>query len=208
MKYSNEFAPGYGWCESPNGDVVTPDEAELVPLDIDQYEEYNAIGGPVEPLSVQEVAAEATSGYHEVVPVAVDLRARAFAIESLMAYYNQRNKSIGASTTRELHINPFDDRYGVEAAAVEHNMYGKLDRENFEKNIDILNASHALQQNGYPEEKLQANKAALKKDLNLQYGPGNAYAPERYKLVNAARKTAGMKPIRRAKPNRPIDETV
>lgn len=207
MKQSNEFAPGYGWRETLSGDVVVPDEAALAPLDIDQYEEYSAIGELTEPLSVQEVAAEATPGYHEVVPVAVNLKARAFAIESLMAYYNQRNKSIGASTTRELHVNPFDDRYGKEAPDVERNMHGKLDRVNFEANVDILNASSALRENGYPEDKLQANKAALKSDINREFGAGNAVAKKRYDTINKVRKTAGMKRLLgRAKPHRPFDE--
>lgn len=140
-------------------------------------------------------------------PIAVNLRARAFALQSLMAYYNQLNKSRGASTVRQLHINPFDGRYKGEASDVESNMYRKLNNADFERNIEILVAADALRSNGIDEDVVELEKVTLKSRLNAAYGPGKAKAEDRRKFLNTTRETAGLQPIRKSIPLvRPTDE--
>lgn len=139
-------------------------------------------------------------------PLAVDLRVRAFALESLMAYYNQLNKTRGASTQRQLHVNDFDTRYRSDAPQVERNMYGKLDNAVFEKNIEILTAADAMRQQGFDEDQIELEKVTLKSRLNQQYGPHNAYAPDRVKMVNSARKAAGMSRTSKIRTIQPVQD--
>lgn len=139
-------------------------------------------------------------------PLAVDLRVRAFALESLMAYYNQLNKTRGASTQRQLRTNDFDNRYQREASAVEANMYRKLDNTAFEHNIEILTAADVMRQQGFDESQIEIEKITLKQKLNQQYGAHNALAQDRLDMVNIVRETAGMKRTRKVRSIQPVDE--
>ena len=114
---------------------------------------------------------------------------RAIAIEAIMGYFNQANKRIGLSKSRG--YNEFDARYGRGADEVAANMNAKESRlyAEFMRSVGTLLARDGMIAAGFPVQEVDANGKQLVRDLYHDYGPGNADAGKRAKLVRKANKT-------------------
>lgn len=119
---------------------------------------------------------------------AVDLAARALALEHVMAAYNQLNKTNGAY---EGGRDAIDARYN-HPDEVRDNMGRKAQHmvEATQADINVLNATDEMLAAGFDPATVLRQKDHLRSDLLDDYGPGRAYAPKRNKLVRKVQKTA------------------
>jgi hypothetical protein len=106
----------------------------------------------------------------------VSLVDRRLGLEAIMAYFNQANKRNGLSKSRG--YNGFDARYGRRSSEVVANMTAKEERMYFE----LTRAARGL---------LQFEDSDMR-EMYREYGPGNAYAGDREKILRKARKTERM----------------
>jgi len=146
---------------------------------------YRALGVSPPVYERPEIKTESNDG------ASVELGARALALHNIMGTYNQLNKAMGARIASQTPSSNFNQRYRYPEEVTEQ-MGGKASRmihEN-EEDFDTLNATSQMLSSGFSTEEVDVQKARLKRDLSLQYGPGKAYAPERAKFVNKLARTA------------------
>ena len=122
----------------------------------------------------------------------VRLDDRAIALAAIMKYFNQVNKGSGVRGSRG--HNEFNNRYGSDADDILRRMITKENRlyVEFMKSVRVLTASDDMRAVGYPEEAIKDGERQMARSLHRRYGPGNAYSPERNKLVDRAHKAAGL----------------
>lgn len=125
-------------------------------------------------------------------PIAVELGAKAIALEQIMKRYNQESKLGGLAITRKMNPNQFDRRYKDKADKVHKGALTKLDglRLDYDEAVSVLTASDAMRAHGYSEQDIQMHESRLRKALSKDLGPGNSNSKERAKAVNKAKKAA------------------
>lgn len=118
----------------------------------------------------------------------VELGARALALHNIMQTLNHANKTRGATITRQYADNDFDRRYGITADDVQDGMIQKTSRMlgANEADFDVLTATDDMIAAGFPAEDVARMKARLKYDIVKAYGPGQAIAKDRARVVNRA----------------------
>ena len=126
------------------------------------------------------------------VPIAVDLGARAVALEGIMAYLNKANQVRGGRIQLRHGGGKLKKQYGEHAHAVQQGAERSRDelRELFHQGIGTLIAEDALRANGMDEADIEVEHISLQAALNRRFGPGRAYATERAKVVAQAKRAA------------------
>lgn len=117
----------------------------------------------------------------------VSLEARAEAIAKVFDFYNKSNRARGAVESRYTGFG----RYGSEADEVANRMHGKVETAKTMANTALrtLAATDEMIRSGVPQYEAHSIATSISEDMNRQYGPGNALAPDRAKKlrkVNAA----------------------
>jgi hypothetical protein len=151
--------------DQSNGDIPIPDYSELV-------KKY---------LLTSE--SDGTKGGGEVGSISsVNLADRAIAINGIMHVFNLQNRNRGANSKEG--IQDIKKRY-FDSDSLLRNMDEKerVALEDYEKHFNTLAAVDKLRETGFSENDIQSEKDLLRADLEHYYGPGNAYAPDRKKLV-------------------------
>lgn len=179
------YSDAYGHFE------VTPDE-------VDFTSDYTVPEAPQSPavveksyskkrplLEVPKVALEALSPI-EPGP-SLSLLARAKALDIIMKQFNQESKAQGAYFS--LDYNGMQDRYGRDTERVLSNMSAITRR----MGAEALQAISTLAQgdSGAPMPSDVDYSGQIESSLRREYGPGNADARKRSKLVTKVYRTAG-----------------
>ena len=167
-----------------NGDVVYRDDIEnyegQLEFDIDIDTHYST---------------SLNQNKNNLPPIAVELGARAIALEQATKRFNQESKLGGLAMIREMNPNQFDQRYKGKANDVFKGALTKLDglRIDSDEAVSVLTASDAMRAHGYSEQDIQMHESRLRRALSNDLGPGSSNAKERAKAVSKAKKAAKRK---------------
>lgn len=114
----------------------------------------------------------------------INLDARAVALEGIMAVYNQINKTRGAQSHSG--IQNLENNYGQEKADLiikEMDRKKKLAVASLDGYLEFLIAAELQKQAGIDEITIQLERESLRSALSHSYGPDNAKAHDREKLI-------------------------
>lgn len=135
--------------------------------------------------------------------VSVSLEQRKLAVTAIMEYFNQVNKRNGLSKSR--HYTNFDDRYKGDSNRVASGMNDKADRlyrQRLLPAFELLSQSEQLKRAGFDPVEVDMGSRVLAQTISRQYGPGNAYARDRQKVVDRVTDTYEVSLSGRAKKRR------
>lgn len=126
-------------------------------------------------------------------PIAVDLGARAMALEGIMAYLNRANQVRGGRIQLQHGGGKLKKQYGEHAHVVQQGAERSRDelRDLFRQGISTLIAEDALRANGMDEADIEIEHISLQAALNRHFGAGRAYAADRANVVARAKRAAG-----------------
>jgi len=127
------------------------------------------------------------------VPIAVDLGERAVALSNIMEYLNKANQVRGSRMQLEKGGGTMKKQYGEHAKMVQQGAEKSRDelRAGFYRGIETLIAADALRANGMHEADVEVEHTSLQASINRRFGVGKAYAKDRQKAVDRAKKAAG-----------------
>jgi hypothetical protein len=174
----------------PKGDAVSADETlfddtllnEMTRTVGSQDQAYLMLG-IIPPRFERQV--EPTRG------AAVELGARALAVNNVMDTYNHLNKTMGARIVSERSDSDFNQRNSNPSKVIEgmgRKAAGMIHAN--KDDFDTLNASADMLNAGFSAQVVDRQKRQLTTDMLNAYGPGKAYAADREKVVNKLSRTA------------------
>jgi len=114
--------------------------------------------------------------------VFVSFTDRVIAINGIMHIFNLQNRNRGANS--KMGTQDITKRY-FDSDSLLRNMDEKerVALKDYEKHLNTLAAVDKFRDAGFSEPDIQSEKELLRAELEHYYGPGNAYARDREKLV-------------------------